>query len=275
MKKIISFVLVTLLLVSAVPTVLATNDYTQGTQVVYTATGSESYTITVPALLAPGSNGTVTLSGTWAENRTINVTAEPTVTLTNSIKANDKKVLNVHFDGISENGNNTGTQTFTESVSVDNITNALFGTWSGKFNYNVDIADASATLGCDTLYWDGNTEGLYGVELNPSTAIPHYVAYKISDITPTASDCENGVSLYLSNGENTFIDGDEISNYFTDDGAFQEGIMLIIPYDNYENMGLEKGTYFMLVTDESGSVWGSQLTINGYTGFPHSEHCGH
>ena len=145
MKKAISFVLAALMLVSAVPSALATNDYTQGTQVVYTATGSESYTITVPAQLAPGGNGTVTLQGTWAENRIITVTAEPTVTLTNSIKAEDQKVLNVHFDGISEAGSNTSSQTFTEGVSVDDITNALFGTWSGKFNYNVDITDTFAT----------------------------------------------------------------------------------------------------------------------------------
>lgn len=147
MKKIISFVLAALMLVSAVPAALATNDYTQGTQVVYTATGSESYTITVPALLTPGSNGTVTLQGTWAENRTINVTAESTVTLTNSIKAEDKKVLDVTFDGISEAGSNTGSQTFTESVSVADIENALFGTWSGKFNYNVDIVSSRAKFG--------------------------------------------------------------------------------------------------------------------------------
>ena len=139
MKKFISFLLVAVLLVSAVPTALATNDYSQGTQVVYQATGSESYTITVPAQLAPGGNGTVTLQGTWADNRIITVTAEPTVTLTNSIKAEDQKVLNVHFDGISEAGSNIGSQTFTEVVSVDDITNALFGTWSGKFNYNVEI----------------------------------------------------------------------------------------------------------------------------------------
>ena len=128
MKKIISFVLAAVLLVSAVPTALATNDYSQGTQVVYEATGSESYTITVPAQLAPGGSGTVTLEGTWADNRIITVTADPTVTLTNSIKAEDQKVLNVHFDGISEAGSNIGSQTFTEGVSVDDITNALFGT---------------------------------------------------------------------------------------------------------------------------------------------------
>jgi len=135
--------LAAVLLVSAVPTALATNDYSQGTQVVYEATGSESYTITVPAQLAPGGNGTVTLSGTWADNRIVTVTADPTVTLTNSIKAEDQKVLNVHFDGISEAGSNTGSQTFTQGISVDNITDALFGTWSGKFNYNVEITGGS------------------------------------------------------------------------------------------------------------------------------------
>ena len=144
MKKAISFVLAALMLVSAVPTAMATNDYTQGTQVVYQSSGSEAYTITVPALLSPGESGTVTLSGTWAENRIVTVTADPTVTLKNSIKETDTKTLNVNFDGISEAGSNTGSQTFTESVSVDNITNALFGTWSGKFNYNVEMTNVVA-----------------------------------------------------------------------------------------------------------------------------------
>lgn len=143
MKKILSLTLAVMLLVSAIPTAFAADvDYTQGTQVVYTATGSESYTITVPALLAPGGNGTVTLEGTWADNRIITVTAEPTVTLTNSIKADDQKVLDVTFAGISEAGSNTGSQTFTEGVAVAAIKNALFGTWSGKFNYNVEVTNA-------------------------------------------------------------------------------------------------------------------------------------
>ena len=120
-----------------------TNDHTQGTQVVYEATGAESYTITVPALLAPGGSGTVTLAGTWADNRIVTVTADPDVTLTNSILATDTKTLKVNFNGISESGNNTEAQTFTAPVSVDPIADALFGTWSGKFNYNVDIVTAT------------------------------------------------------------------------------------------------------------------------------------
>ena len=140
MKRIFSFLLAALLLVSAVPMAQATNDYTAGTKVEYTAANNEAYTITVPAQLAPGGSGTVTLSGTWADNRIVTVTADPTVTLKNSIKETDTKTLNVNFDGgISEKGSNTTSQTFTKDISVDDITDALFGTWSGKFNYNVEI----------------------------------------------------------------------------------------------------------------------------------------
>ena len=153
MKKAISFVLAALMLVSAVPTALATNDYSQGTQVVYEATGSESYTITVPAALNPGQSGTVTLDGMWPSYKTISVTAEPTVTLTNSILASDQKVLDITFLGINEAGSDTAKQTFTETVSVESIENALFGTWSGKFNYNVDThSDIIELASADDIY---------------------------------------------------------------------------------------------------------------------------
>lgn len=137
MKKVFSLLLAVLMLVSALPVAYAA-DYTAGTQVVYTATNNESYTITVPASLKPGQSGTVTLAGEWPDNKTISVTADKTVTLTNSINAADTKILNVTFDGISEKGSNIAAQTFTESVSVDPVEAALFGIWNGKFNYNVE-----------------------------------------------------------------------------------------------------------------------------------------
>lgn len=158
MKKIISLFLAVILVISAVPIAYATNDYTQGTQVVFEATGTESYTITVPALLAPGGSGTVTLAGTWADNRIVTVTADPTVTLTSSIKANDTKTLDVNFDGISEAGNSTAAQTFTESVSVDPIEAALFGSWNGKFNYNAEIETDPATMSAYALILNNSTD---------------------------------------------------------------------------------------------------------------------
>lgn len=145
MKKMLSILLAAVMLVSAVPTAFAadTQDHSLGTQVVFTAANNESYTITVPAKLNPGQSGTVTLDGMWPSDKTIFVTAESTVTLTNSILATDQKVLDVTFLGISKAGNDTAAQTFTETVSVESIENALFGTWSGKFNYNVESADGN------------------------------------------------------------------------------------------------------------------------------------
>ena len=153
MKRIVSLLLAGVMMVSAVPVTYAadTQDHSLGTQVVFTAANNENYTITVPASLNPGQSGTVTLDGYWPDSKTVTVTAEKTVTLKNSIKAADTKTLNVTFLGISEAGSNTSKQTFTEPVSVEGISNALFGTWSGKFNYNVD------TQSVPVLEGDGQT----------------------------------------------------------------------------------------------------------------------
>lgn len=145
MKKIISLLLAVMLVISAVPMAYAadTQDYSLGTAVKYTAANNENYTITVPAKLAPGQGGTVTLDGFWASNTVVTVTAEENVVLTNSINANDKKTLDVYFDGISEAGDNNGKQTFTAPVSVADIEAALFGTWNGQFNYTVGRSEGS------------------------------------------------------------------------------------------------------------------------------------
>ena len=144
MKKILSLTLAIMLLVSMIPTAFATTNYTNGTQVEYIADAdtNREYTITVPALLNPGQSGTVTLKGMWASNETIKVTADATVELTNSINPNDKKVLNIGFNGIEKAGDNTVEKTYTESVSVAAMpADALFGIWSGKFNYNVEYVE--------------------------------------------------------------------------------------------------------------------------------------
>lgn len=143
MKKIISLALVGVMALSMVPTALATTDYTNGTQVKYVGHSDAEYTITVPALLAPGGEGNVTLEGTWASDATVKVTADKTVTLTNSINPADQKVLDVTFAGIEKAGDNTQSVQAVEAVSVSDISNALFGVWSGKFNYNVEYVEAA------------------------------------------------------------------------------------------------------------------------------------
>ena len=161
MKKILSLLLVGVMVFSMIPAAYATNVYenpdenTQmGTDVAYTgsrttieddgsATHDVEYTITVPAKLAPAGSGTVTLEGMWPSDATVKVTADPSVEMVNSINSADKKTLAVTFAGITLAGNNTAAVSDDETVSVADISAALFGTWSGKFNYNVDYVAGS------------------------------------------------------------------------------------------------------------------------------------
>ena len=110
------------------------------TTVTYTGTSTESYTLTVPASLTPGASGEVKANGTWASNRTLVVTAPDTVTLTNDIDGGTK-TLDVTFEGINQAGSDTVAQTVTKNITVGNISNALFGTWSGVIIYNVSMED--------------------------------------------------------------------------------------------------------------------------------------
>lgn len=161
MKKLISLGLVGVMALSMIPTTMAivlqpeetpTTNYTNGTQVQYNAEAdndgdgqpdhSESWTVTVPALLAPGETGTVKASGTWASNRKLVVTSEQEVYIQNSINQADYKNLDVTFNGIELLGDNTKSVMKEESVGIENITNALFGTWSGTFYYDVELMDA-------------------------------------------------------------------------------------------------------------------------------------
>lgn len=150
MKKILSLTLAVLMVVSMIPTAFAADvDYQNGTEVEYTGTRSTveddgsvthnaEYTITVPALLAPGGSGTVTLEGYWPSDATVKVTAEEKVEVVNNINSADKKELAVTFASIEKAGSNTAIVTASAPVSVANIENALFGKWAGKFNYNVE-----------------------------------------------------------------------------------------------------------------------------------------
>lgn len=103
---------------------------------------TEQYTVTVPATLAPGQSGDVTAEGTWASNRVLTVTAPASVTMTNDIDGGTKD-LAVTFPGIDKVGSNTVAVSDTQSLSVADMTDALFGTWTGTIVYTVSMADAT------------------------------------------------------------------------------------------------------------------------------------
>lgn len=155
MKKILSLALAGVMMFSALPIAYAADvDYKTGTAVSYNAEADndgdgvadnkEAYTVTVPAQLAPGESGNVVASGTWASNRKLTVSADANVVLANSINATDTKTLDITFAGIELTGSNTAAVSETKAVKVAEMpADALFGTWSGTFNYNVVMGDVA------------------------------------------------------------------------------------------------------------------------------------
>lgn len=159
MRKFVSLLMALVMICSLTIPAFATTDVANGTQVKYDAAADDTigdnngdgspdnkeyYTITVPALLAPGGKGNVVASGTWASNRQLNVDADDTVTLKNDISGADEKVLAVTFAGIAKAGSNVAAVSETKEVSVADIEAALFGTWSGTFMYTAEMVDVVA-----------------------------------------------------------------------------------------------------------------------------------
>ena len=158
MKKLLSLGLVAAMAVSAMPMAYATTDVSNGTEVEYLGSKTtidgegnevyaEAYTVTVPAKMAPGGSAFVKAEGTWNSARKLVVTADKTVELENNINTSDKKTLDVTFNGINLVGDNNvavanyGDGVEGEPIAVGNIENALFGTWSGVFEYQVEMVD--------------------------------------------------------------------------------------------------------------------------------------
>lgn len=211
MKKILSLTLAALLLVSMIPTAMAAeNNWQGGTKVEYTAATNEQYTVTVPATLAPGGSGDVVASGTWGSNRKLTVTADDDVTLTNSINAADQKVLDVTFAGIELTGSNTESVSDTKQVAVANITDAIFGTWSGTFNYNVamsDVAGGSTTEPSDPDTGDGEEANLITFTIDGT----EYQAEEGMNFGEWVESEHNTIDAYLYGSQIAIKNGEEIS----------------------------------------------------------------
>lgn len=55
----------------------------------------------------------------------------------------DTKTLAVAFDGISRTGNKETAISDTKAISIENISNALFGTWTGSISYTVSMGNSN------------------------------------------------------------------------------------------------------------------------------------
>ncbi len=140
MKKFLSIALALVMMMSLCVPVFASTDYTNGTTVSYVnPNAEEAWEVTVPAAMAPGETATVTASGTFDSKHKLMVDADDTVTLVNSLQKIDTKTLNVTFEGITLFGSNTNAVEKSADISVENISDALFGTWSGTITYTAQL----------------------------------------------------------------------------------------------------------------------------------------
>ena len=103
-------------------------------------TVGEYYEVTVPALMNPGDSKTVSVTGYWAANRKLTVTADTKVTMTNT-KDESTRDLNVAFDSISERGSNTTQMNLSSDISVQEMNDVIFGTWRGTITYTISVTN--------------------------------------------------------------------------------------------------------------------------------------
>lgn len=153
MKKIVSLALAAVMLLGTIPMVNAAevtenHDYSNGTAITLVGTGTEEYTVTVPAKMAPGDTGTIKAEGTWGADKVLNVIAPKNVTLTYGAQtmdvaitcSNGSNVPIAAHNGFYLIGNSVDSVSKEATISVEDATR-LFGTWTGTIVYTVDLIE--------------------------------------------------------------------------------------------------------------------------------------
>lgn len=180
MKKIFSFFMAVMLLVSAVPVAYAaeteTSTETSNIEMVgkYSAA---TYEVTVPSKLAPGETGTVTATGAWASNQTLTVTCPNSVTLSYGNQTID---VGVTFAGINQVGDDLNEMNVSTDVTVANAT-AMFGTWTGTLTYNVELVTEEVAVVGSATFEDGVTLSWEELKLEENGIKYDYDASAITD----------------------------------------------------------------------------------------------
>lgn len=140
-KKLMSLLLSCVMIFGLCASALAGEDAGQSTKVSLSGTGSDSYLLVVPANMTPGTSNIVKLSGTWPSNKTYTITVDNTVVLRNDIDTSETVSASVSMDTLSLAGNNKTSVSANANVSVGQISDVLFGNWTGSFKYYVSSAE--------------------------------------------------------------------------------------------------------------------------------------
>lgn len=139
MKKFTSIVLALALVLCMSVTAFAAGETTT---VTYTGTASESYTLTVPATMEAGDTDNVNLSGTWASNRQATVSCPSSIVMTCDLD-NSTQNLTITFPDLVVVGDNENAISEDADITVADMSNVLFGTWTGTIEYTVEFDDVA------------------------------------------------------------------------------------------------------------------------------------
>lgn len=120
--------------------------------------------------------------------------------------------------------------------------------------------------GGDTLYWDGNTEGLVSGDYYylVSDAVPGLT--DMPDIVDYSIGGDDGSIVHLSGIIYDFSDAIGIEYFVLVDNDGWPMVRFISQDFTVENTPIKKGIYFWKNPESNEYI--SSLTINGYTGFP-------
>lgn len=159
MKKILSLALAAAMVMSALPVAYAAEgdvvNHTEGTKITLNGSGTEEWTVTVPAKLSPvaGQNaGTVKAEGTWGADTFLAVYAPAEVTLTYGAQSLPVAVTGGSFSLI---GNSVEAVSKEVDVSIEEASR-LFGTWEGVLEYQVALIQ-KGDVDRDGLITDADT----------------------------------------------------------------------------------------------------------------------
>ena len=122
--------------------------------------------------------------------------------------------------------------------------------------------------GGDTLYFDGNTEGLEYIDADGDGS---FLIVRLCDTVVTKEDVANGYSFMVHmNGIVTgTIDGETAQSEFQDNGfGSLADAAIVFPYDGFymDGITIAKAGVYTLVSNGRGVPF--SITIPGYTGFP-------
>lgn len=125
--------------------VSATEQHSTNVKHIGSKEGQEEYSVTVPAELnAGGESGVVKIEGNWKSTNTVNVTAPEEIIMTNSIDGEEQSVV-INFDDIHQVGDNNSSIEVSKEISVNELTGAIFGEWTGTIVYSVTVTDSTGS----------------------------------------------------------------------------------------------------------------------------------